>query len=116
MNNWAVRALRAVIALALVGSLGVQVVAVGLLWWDTERAPDAIGISLTVIVVLGVVCLQVIGVCVWRLLTMVRRGTVFSLDSFRYVNGVIAALSVGSVLVFAIAVVARFANHRTPGD
>jgi hypothetical protein len=116
MNNWAVRVLRVVIAIALVGSVVVQGVMVALLWVDTDEPPDAIGISLAVIGVLGVACLQVIAVCVWRLLTMVRRGTVFSHDSFRYVDGVIVAIATGSVLVFSVAVVARFANHATPGD
>ena len=116
MNNWAVRVLRAVIAIALVGSVVVQGVMVALLWVDTDEPPDAISISLAVIGVLGVACLQVIAVCVWRLLTMVRRGTVFSHDSFRYVDGVIVAIATGAVLVFCVAVVARFANHATPGD
>ena len=38
------------------------------------------------IVVLGIVAMQVTAVCVWRLLSMVRRGTVFSDAAFRYVD------------------------------
>ena len=37
-------------------------------------------------------------VCVWRLLTMVRRGTVFSHAAFRYVDIVIGAIAAASVL------------------
>lgn len=114
MGRWAVLALRIVIGIAVVGALVVQGVIVGLLWTDDTRT--GIGVSLAVIGVLGVACLQVIAVCVWRLLTMVRRGTVFSHDSFRYVDGVIAAIATGAILVLAVAVVARFANHATPGD
>jgi hypothetical protein len=108
--------LRVIIAIALLGSVVVHVVLVALLWLDTDDDPTAIGVSLAVIGVLGVACLQVIGVCVWRLLTMVRRGTVFSPTSFRYVDVVIGAIATGAVLVLAVAVVARFANHSTPGD
>ncbi|PXW30315.1 UNVERIFIED_CONTAM: hypothetical protein DES50_108125 [Williamsia faeni] len=74
------------------------------------------GCQLTVIGVLGVACLQVIAVCIWRLLTLIRRGTVFSDASFRYVDGVIGAIATGAVLMLSVAVVARFANHSTPGD
>lgn len=117
MGRWAVLALRVVIVIALIGSLVVQAVIVAaLLWVDADDKPTEIGVSLAVIGVLGVACLQVIAVCIWRLLTMVRRGTVFSHDSFRYVDGVIGAIGTGAVLVLAVAVVGRFANHNTPGD
>ena len=116
MGRWVVLTLRVVIAIALVGSLVVQAVMVALLLVDADDAPGGIVVSLVVIGVLGVACLQVIAVCIWRLLTMVGRGTVFSRDSFRYVDGVIGAIATGAVLVLAVAVVARFANHSTPGD
>lgn len=116
MDGWVVRSLRMVIAAALVGSVVVQGAMVALLWFDTDEAPTGIGIMLVIIGVLGVVTLQVVAVCVWRLVTMVSRGTVFSLAAFRYVDLVIGAISAAAVLMFAVAVVARFANHATPGD
>lgn len=116
MSGWVVRTLRVVIAVALVGSVVVQVVMVALLWLDTEEAPTGIGVSLVVIGVLGVGTLQVIAGCIWRLLTMVWRGTVFSHAAFRYVDLVIGAIVTASVLVVGIAVVARFANHAVPED
>lgn len=108
--------LRVVIAIALAGSVVVQVGMVALLWLDTEEEPTNMGISLVLIGVLGVVTLQVVAVCVWRLLTMVRRGTVFSHAAFRYVDLVIGAISAAAMLILSVAVVARFANHATPGD
>lgn len=116
MSNWIVRALRVVIAIALVGSVVVQVVMVALLWLDTDEAPTGIGVSLVVIGVLGVATLQIIAICIWRLLTMVGRGTVFSHEAFRYVDIVICALVTASILTFGIAVVGRFANHAAPED
>ena len=116
MGHGVVTALRAVIALALAGSLVVQVGIVALLWLDTDKEPTAIGVALVVIGVLGVLTLQVVAVCIWRLLTMVRQGTVFSSAAFRYVDLVIVALAAAAALVLSIAVVARFANHATAGD
>lgn len=116
MNRWVVRALKTVIAVALLGSLVVQVVMIPLLWVDSGGVPDWIRTSLAVIGVLGVLTLQVTAVCVWRLLTMAARGTVFSPRAFRYVDTVIAAIGAGSVLLFSVAVVARFANHAVPED
>ncbi len=116
MSDWVVRTLRAVIALALVGSVVVQGGMVALLWLDSEEARTGIGVSLVVIGVLGVGTLQVIAGCVWRLLTMVGCGTVFSPAAFRYVDLVIGAIVTASVLLVGLAVVAVFANHSVPGD
>jgi hypothetical protein len=49
-------------------------------------------------------------VCIWQLLTLVRRGTVFSDAAFRYVDVVIGAITAGSV------VTAVFAVMLVPGD
>lgn len=116
MKRWVVLTLRVVLAIALLGSLVVQVLIVPLLWLDMEGAGDGVRTSLAVIAVLGILSLQVIAVCVWRLLTMAARGTVFSTASFRYVDIVIGAIAAGSVLVLCVAVVARFANHAVEGD
>ena len=116
MSEWVIRALRAVIVIALAGSVVVQVVIVGLLWWDTDGEPTGLGVALVVISVLGVASLQVIAVCIWRLLTMVRHGTVFSHAAFRFVDLTIASLGAGAVLMLSIAVLARFANHAVPED
>jgi hypothetical protein len=116
MATWAVRVLRLIIALALVGSVIVQGVLAPLMWVDMDGAPLGIRIPLLVILVLGVGTLQVTGVCIWRLLTMVHRGTVFSYAAFRYVDVVIGAIATASLLTFGIAVLARISNHSVPGD
>jgi Protein of unknown function (DUF2975) len=116
MGSITVLALRAVIAIALAGSLVFQFVLVPLLWVDMDDAPAGVRESFVVIVVLGVVTMQVTAVCVWRLLTMVRRGTVFSHAAFRYVDIVIGAIATASVLIFGVACLAAYSNRITPGD
>lgn len=116
MSAWVIRTLRVVIGVALIGSVIVQAAIVALLWWDTDEELTGIGVALAVIGVLGVATLQVIAVCVWRLLTMVGRGTVFSHAAFRFVDLIIGAIGAAAVLTLSVAVVARFANHAVPGD
>lgn len=77
MGTYAVRALRVVLALAFAGSLVVQLLLLPLLWADLTDVPTGVRIALVAILFLGVLTLQVVGVCIWRLLTMVREGTVF---------------------------------------
>jgi len=116
MSTWVIRTLRVVIAIALLGSAILQAGIVASLVWDSDETPTWITVSLAIIAVLGIATLQVIAVCVWRLLTMVGHGTVFSFAAFRYVDLIIGAISAAAALVFSVAVVARFANHAVPED
>ena len=65
--------------------------------------------------VLGIVTVQVTVVCVWRLLTMVRRGTVFSHAAFRYVDVVFGAVAAASLLMFALGVLLAPGEAVPPG-
>ena len=105
MDKLTVLALRIVIAICLAGSLFVQVVIVPLVWADLEGAPLWGKISLVVIFVLGIVTMQITAICVWQLLSMVRKGSVFSRAAFRYVDVIFGAVAAASVLLFALAVV-----------
>nr|WP_218652540.1 DUF2975 domain-containing protein [Paenarthrobacter nitroguajacolicus] len=93
--------------MVLAGSLFLQVRMVPLLSNDLVEAgaPDGPRVALLAIVVLGILCVQVVSVCVWRLLTMVRRGTVFSHGAFRFVDIIFGAIALAAVLVFGIAVI-----------
>jgi hypothetical protein len=110
MGKLAILALRIVIALALTGSLIVQVVLVPLIWADLDEAPADLRLLFVVVVILGLLTMQVSAVCVWRLLTMVRRGSVFSSAAFRFVNVIIWSIVAASVLTFVVAVL------LAPGD
>lgn len=107
MGKITVLALRTVLAMGLAGSLFVQVWMVPLLSIDLEEAgaPTGPRIALLVIVVLGIVSIQVTLGCVWRLLTMVRRGTVFSHAAFRFVDVIFGAIVAAALLMFGIAVI-----------
>ncbi|MFI6521395.1 DUF2975 domain-containing protein [Spirillospora sp. NPDC050679] len=111
--------LRPVLALLLAGSVFVQTVMVWLLAVDLkeELDPDHVHIRLPIlaIVVLLIVTIQVVLVCVWRLVTLVRRGTVFTHASFRYVDVVIGAIVAAALLVFALAVVLAPGEAVAPG-
>lgn len=118
MGTLTMLTLRIVLAMVLAGSLFVQVVMVPLLAIDlNELAPDYtyLRTPLLVITVLGIVTIQVVLVCVWRLLTMVRRGTVFSHAAFRYVDVVIGAVAAASLLTFALGVLLAPGEAVAPG-
>ncbi|MFS0895029.1 DUF2975 domain-containing protein [Microbacterium sp. 179-I 3D3 NHS] len=105
MNRMTIIVLRVVIAIALVGSVGVQALIAPLLWLDLAAEELWGRIFLVGVVVLGVGTLQVFGVCVWMLLTKVRRGSIFSESSFRYVDVIIGAILFAAVLALALAIV-----------
>ena len=118
MGKLTVLALRVVLAGLLAGSLFVQTVMVALVAKDMEsldpeyaylRAP------ILAIIVLGILSIQVVLVCVWRLVTMVRRGTVFSHGAFRYVHVIIGAILSGAVLMFALGTVLAPNEPVPPG-
>ena len=118
MGDLTVLALRSVLAMVLAGSLFVQGVMVPLLAADLDGLdPDYayLRTPLLAIVVLGIVTVQVTVVCVWRLLTMVRRGTVFSHAAFRYVDIIFGAVVVASLLTFALGVVLAPGESVAPG-
>ncbi len=110
---------RVVLAVALAGSLFVQAVMVPLLATDLNedlgQDVAAVAVPILVIIVLGIVTIQVCMVCVWQLLTMVRRGTVFSPAAFRYVDVVIGAIAAASALMFGLGVVLAPGESAAPG-
>lgn len=118
MGKLTVLALRIVLALVLAGSLFVQVVMVPLLSTDLgEAGPEfsAVRVPLLVIVVLGIATVQLTLVCVWRLLSMVRRGTVFSRAAFRWVDVIVAAIAAAALLMFTMGVVLAPGEAVAPG-
>lgn len=58
---------------------------------------------------------QVALVCVWRLVTMVRRGTVFSHAAFRYVDVMIGAIVAAALVWFAVTAFNAPGQRDDPG-
>lgn len=119
MGRLPIVALRVVLVLVFIGTVFVQAVMVPLLAHDLKEDFSAdvaeAAVPLIVIVVLGFVAVQVTTVCVWHLLTMVRRGTVFSDAAFRYVDVMIGAAATASLLTFALGVTLAPGEAVAPG-
>ena len=116
MGKLTVHALRAVLAVVLTGTVLIQV---GMVWTlisgnDPEDGSLPLT-SLRLITILGMVTVQVASVCVWRLVTMVRRGTVFSHAAFRYVDIVIGAIVAAALVWFAVTALNAPGQRDDPG-
>ncbi|WP_406240741.1 DUF2975 domain-containing protein [Streptomyces anulatus] len=103
MGKLTVRALRAVLVVVLAGSVFVQALMVWVLVSGSDPEDGSLPLTpLRVITILGIGTAQVTLVCVWRLVTMVRRGTVFSHAAFRYVDVIIGAIIAAALVWFAV--------------
>jgi hypothetical protein len=115
MGKLAVGALRVVLAGVLAGTVLIQA---GMVWALADHLEAGSSLPLTafrVITILGMVTVQASAVCVWRLVTMVRRGTVFSPAAFRYVDVVIGAIVAAALLWFAVTIVNAPGQAADPG-
>ncbi|MFI8460779.1 DUF2975 domain-containing protein [Kitasatospora sp. NPDC085464] len=116
MGKLAVRALRAVLVVVLTGTVFVQALMVWTLVTGSDPEDGSIPLTpLRVITILGIGAAQVTMVCVWRLVTMVRRGTVFSHAAFRYVDVIIGAIASIAVLWLAVTAVNAPGQRDDPG-
>ncbi|MFE2021527.1 DUF2975 domain-containing protein [Streptomyces sp. NPDC059499] len=116
MGKLAVRALRAVLAVVLAGTVCVQALMVWVLVSGSDPEDGSLPLTpMRLITVLGMMSAQVALVCVWRLVTMVRRGTVFSHTAFRYVDGVIGAIVAAALLWFAVTAINAPGQREDPG-
>jgi hypothetical protein len=116
MGKLAVGALRAVLVVMLAGTVLVQALMVWVL--ASGSNPEGGSLPLTafrVITIVGLVSVQVTGVCVWRLVTMVRHGTVFSHAAFRYVDIVIGAIVAAALLWFTVTAINAPGQRADPG-
>ncbi|WP_151772957.1 DUF2975 domain-containing protein [Streptomyces abyssomicinicus] len=114
MGKLTVHALRAVLVVVLAGTVFIQAGMV----WALATDPEDGSLPLTplrLITILGMVSVQVAGVCVWRLVTMVRRGTVFSHAAFRYVDCVIGAIVAAALMWFVVTALNAPGQREDPG-
>lgn len=102
MKIFTIIALKSIIALALAGSLVVLGLILPAAWRDLQHGNTPLWqqIAFISIPTASVITMQVFGVCVWRLLTLVRKGSVFSKAAFGYVNVLIGTFVVAALLAF----------------
>jgi hypothetical protein len=116
MGKLTVRALRAVLVVVLTGTVFVQALMVWALASGSDPEDGSLPLTaLRVITILGIGTAQVALVCVWRLVTMVRRGTVFSHTAFRYVDVIIGAIVAAALVWFAVTAVNAPGQRADPG-
>lgn len=116
MGKLTVRALHAVLAVVLIGSALVQVLMVWMLVSGKDPEDGSLPLTtLRVITILGIGTAQVAMGCIWRLVTMVRRGTVFSHAAFRYVDGIIGSIVAAALVWFAVTAVNAPDQRDDPG-
>ena len=116
MGKLAVRALRAVLVVLLTGTVFVQALMVWALASGSDPEDGSLPLTaLRVITILGIGTAQIALVCVWRLVTMVRRGTVFSHAAFRYVDVIIGAIVAAALVWFAVTAVNAPGQRADPG-
>lgn len=116
MGKLTVGALRAVLMVVLTGTVFVQALMVWTLVSGNDPEDGSLPLTpLRVVTILGMVSVQVAVVCVWRLVTMVRRGTVFSHAAFRYVDGVIGAIVAAALVWFAVTILNAPGQRADPG-
>ncbi|GAA2588256.1 DUF2975 domain-containing protein [Streptomyces roseoviolaceus] len=119
MNGFLIAALRAGIAFAVLAGLFGQFVVIPTTAADeVDRflpyAPFATPYSTVAIV--GVGCVQVALVAVWMLLTMVQRDAIFTPRAFRWVDVIIGASVVATVLALGVAGHLAVAEIPSPDD
>src|ERR1051326_278769 len=116
MGQLTVRALRAALVVLLTGTVLVQALMVWALVSGSDPEDGSHPLTaLRVITILGIGSAQVALVCVWRLVTMVRRGTVFSHAAFRYVDTVIGAIVAAALVWFAVTAINAPGQRDDPG-
>jgi len=99
MSPTLVALLRGILVLGGLAGLAVQVLVAGGLILGEGTVPLAARSILAVIIVLGLACLQFSLYCIWRLLGLVREGTVFSPAAIGWVDRIIRAIVGGAVAV-----------------
>ncbi|WEG09679.1 DUF2975 domain-containing protein [Microbacterium horticulturae] len=117
MRDAAVLLTRVFIVLLFAALLVGQVWVVPSIAGDTaSTAPEFAGLRVPgiVLTVLLLVCVQVVLVCVWRLLSLVDRDEIFQPRAFGWVNTIVIAVLAAVVLVIVGMVLIDRAQAGTP--
>jgi hypothetical protein len=119
MHRLIIAALRAGIAAAVLLGLFGQIVVIPTTASDeVERFPpyEPFAVPYATVAILGVACVQVVLGAVWMLLDMVERDAVFTRRAFRWVDTVIGATAVATLLALGVACHLAVAEIPAPDD
>lgn len=103
----AVVPLRVVLVLLFLVLVLFQVMSLPGQWKDVD--PQSLRWPLTIFSVLMVACMQVVVVCIWRLLSMVRDDRIFSERSFVWVDAIVWAIVSACLLLLAASIYVELA-------
>lgn len=101
----AVGPLRVLLVLVFAALLAAQVVVLPMMVAEQARAlPDLAHLRwpLLVVAVLGLVCVQVVIVATWKLLTLVQEDRIFTEGSLVWVDAIVWAIGVAWVLLLGV--------------
>jgi hypothetical protein len=103
--------LRILLAIVFVALLAAQIWAVPAVLPDlTEPTLErqVVRWTMLVVAVLGLVCIQAVVVCTWKLLSMVTTDRIFSASSLPWVNAIVWAIAVGWLMLLGTFVCAYY--------
>lgn len=107
LPRWVIPPLKVLLALFFVGLVVLQAMSLpGSLAHMVEEDPSTAPIRWPLFAVLltGLVCVQVVVVCTWRLLDLVRDDRIFDDRAFPWVDGIIAAVCLAWLLLVGLLV------------
>ena len=119
MHRIFIAVLRSGIAAAvLIGLFGQIVVIPTTAADEVDRFPpyEPFAVPYATVAILGVACVQAALVAVWMLLAMVRRGAIFTPLAFRWVDTVIGASIVATLLATGVSAHLTMAEIPSPDD
>lgn len=117
MQRTTIVVLKALIALLLALLLFCQVFVVPAVAAQSARRYTEIAyfeIPGTIVGILFLLCVQVVLVCVWRLLSLVREGSIFSESAFPDVDASLGAVAFATLLVLVALIALSLTGFMTP--
>lgn len=119
MQKYLIRSLQALLIILLLLLLGLQIVIIPLMAEEYALMfpeVDYLKVPFTILLDLVLLCVQVIILAVFPLLSMVEKDRIFSEKSFKYVSVIIGSLTVmGTILLGILLYLNYFLQANPPG-
>jgi hypothetical protein len=117
MSRATIVTLKTLICVLFVGAVFVQTFYVPVLAGQQAELYPEVGflrLPLTVLAVAVIACAEVALFCIWTLLSMVSKESIFTRAAYKYVNAIIAAFAIGTALLAGLNVYLVFVIHANP--